>query len=129
MLKFLKLRELHNFYFVFLWLNHVYVLNLKNRLLKKKSFIGEFEVDLSLRVHSTKALSKQEGPNVCWDACFFNIFFEFESAPCWKIKRLKKRASHQMFGSSYFVGALLSYQWYFVTKIVLTYVLWEKKMF
>ena len=35
----------------------------------------------------TKALSKQEGPNFCWDARFFNRLFE--SAACCK-KRIQK---------------------------------------
>ena len=29
-----------------------------------------------------KTLSKQEGPNVCWNACSLNPLFEFESAAC-----------------------------------------------
>ena len=36
-----------------------------------------------------KALSKQGGPNVCWDARFLNPFIEFESAACCK-KRFQK---------------------------------------
>ena len=52
-----------------------------------------------------KALSKQEGPKFCWNARFFNPFFEFESAACCK-KGFKKRASKQTFGPSYFVRAL-----------------------
>ena len=27
-------------------------------------------------IYSAKALSKQEGPNICWDAHFLNPFFE-----------------------------------------------------
>ena len=37
----------------------------------------------------TKALSKQEGPKICWNACFLYPFFEFVSAVCCK-KRIQK---------------------------------------
>ena len=36
-----------------------------------------------------KALSKAEGPKICWDACFFILFFEFLLAVCWK-KRIEE---------------------------------------
>ena len=52
-----------------------------------------------------KALSKQEGPNIRWDARFFNPFFESESVP--SEKKDKKRASQQRVGPSYFVRALV----------------------
>ena len=31
-----------------------------------------------------KAVSKQEGPKVCWDACFFNPFLNFNQLPAAK---------------------------------------------
>ena len=34
----------------------------------------------------SKALSKQEGPNICWDAHFLNPFFEVEFAAAAKKK-------------------------------------------
>ena len=39
-----------------------------------------------------KALSKQEEPNVCWDAIFFNPFLNFNQLPAAK-KGFKKRCS------------------------------------
>ena len=38
---------------------------------------------------NTKALSKQERTKICWDARFFNRFFEFVSAVCCKKKDSK----------------------------------------
>ena len=57
----------------------------------------------------TKVLSKQEGLNVCWDARFLNPFLNFNQLPAAK-KGLKKQASLQTFGPSYFVRALGSLQ-------------------
>ena len=54
-----------------------------------------------------KALKKQEGTNIWWDAQFLQSFFEFESAACCKKKNGKNRASQQTFGPSYFVMALV----------------------
>ena len=56
-------------------------------------------------VYLSKALSKQEGPNVCWDARFLNSFLNFNQLPAAK-KGFKKQASLQELGPSYFVRAL-----------------------
>ena len=49
-----------------------------------------------------KALSKQEGPNICWDTHFLIIFLNFNQLPTAK-KGLKKQASLQILGPSNFV--------------------------
>ena len=60
----------------------------------------------TLSTQSYKALSKQEGPTVCWGMLVFYSFFEFQSAACCK-KGFKKQASQQMLDHSYFVRALV----------------------
>jgi hypothetical protein len=53
-----------------------------------------------------EALTKQKGPNVCWDARFFNPFWDRQLIKMLK-KRFKNQASQQKFGHSYFVKALV----------------------
>ena len=55
-----------------------------------------------------KALSKHEGPNVCWDARFLIFFLNFNQLPAAK-KGFKKQASLQRLGSSYFVRTLAGF--------------------
>ena len=53
-----------------------------------------------------KALTKQEGPNICWDARFRHVFFWILISCLLQKNTCKKRASHQTFGPSYFDRAL-----------------------
>ena len=61
---------------------------------------------MTITLAGNKALSKQEGPNICWDARFLNPFFEFLISSLLEKKGFKNRASLQEFGPSYFVRAL-----------------------
>ena len=61
---------------------------------------------LLLGICCAKALTKQEGPIVCWDAPFMNPFFmNFYQLPAAK-NGLKNSASQQTFSPSYFDRAL-----------------------
>ena len=53
-----------------------------------------------------KPLSKQEGPNICWDASFLIPFLNFNQLPA-----MKKQASQQKVGHSFCVRA--PKQWLF----------------
>ena len=64
--------------------------------------IVAFSEKLNFNYLLAKALSKQEGPNICWDARFLN----FNQLPAAK-KVFKKRASQQTFGPSCFDRALV----------------------
>ena len=55
----------------------------------------------------TKALTKQEGPNICWDARFWHFFFLILISCLLQKKTCKKQASQQTFGPSHFDRALV----------------------